>query len=582
MYKNHSTLPLGLLSLGTILKKNGYEVQIIDFNHLFEQKQIRTLDNYKGNINEMTDYILSQEPQIIGFYTMCNSYHNSILLSQKIKYKKPDVKIMLGGPQASFTAKSSLKAFPWIDVIGIGECETNILNITKALEKNTGFEHIPGVAFRKSNKIVCNTETDLIQYLDDLPFIDYSFVDINSCKIIPIDAGRGCPFNCTYCSTKTFWKKRFRLKSSKRLVDEITYIKETYGKDKFSLVHDLFTANKTKVIEFCNMLIERKLDNIEWGCSARIDTLDEEIISCMRSRGCKHIYLGIETGSPRMQKLINKNLNLNELWDKIDLLKKYNYEITLSFIYGFPDETLEDIQETLDMIRVGMDRKVKSVQLHLLTILPGTELHHTQKNNLQFSEFYSDIAEGINISECKDMFIKNPEIFPQFYMLNSELVHQLLFLDRFINFFYSTMSSNISSTYQLLMLFYNNDLLKLFFDFRKYIPDFATRIFFRDDYFFSEMRPKDLILNGIDIFENFINQAEFGKYSIAIREVFKFESDIYRFLNHSTQSEEVLQYDTDVLKIKKYDSYKEAVPAKHVTLKFSRLDNGNLKIKRIA
>ena len=134
---------------------------------------------------------------------------------------------------------------------------------------------------------------DLVPYMHELDQID-------------IEGGRGCPFSCVFCSTKTFWKSNFRLKENMILIREIGELKNKYDIRRFNIVHDLFTANKSKIIEFCDLVIENQLD-IVWGCSARIDTIDEDIAMRLKWSGCDQIYFGIETGSMRMQKLINKN-----------------------------------------------------------------------------------------------------------------------------------------------------------------------------------------------------------------------------------------------------------------------------------
>ena len=121
---------------------------------------------------------------------------------------------------------------------------------------------------------------------------------------IELEAGRGCPYGCTFCSTSPFWGRKFRIKSVEALICEMVSFNKKYGVTKFSLVHDMFTANPGHLEHFCNNIIQ-EVPNFTWGCSSRVDVLNEAIIDKMRKANCKGIYLGIETGSPSMQKLIN-------------------------------------------------------------------------------------------------------------------------------------------------------------------------------------------------------------------------------------------------------------------------------------
>src|SRR5262249_8992500 len=135
------------------------------------------------------------------------------------------------------------------------------------------------------------------------PFI--FFPGVRHCRHFPLELGRGCPFSCTFCSTNDFFRRRFRLKSPAHMIAEMRRVKETYGIDSFELVHDMFTVDRKRVVEFCEALIASQ-EEFTWGCSARTDCVDEELIAFMARAGCRGIFFGIETGSRRMQRIIDK------------------------------------------------------------------------------------------------------------------------------------------------------------------------------------------------------------------------------------------------------------------------------------
>lgn len=290
------------------------KAEVIDFGYLYEKRKIELHSTLGENLNEMCKYLLELEPDVVSFYSLCSSYHINIMLSKRIKELNKNVFVLFGGPQASLTAEKTLKAFSWVDYIGMDEGEETIVAILRAIVDR--LDKMPsGIAYRNPENeceiiITESKECDI----DRMEYIDYSLVDMDGVTSIPIDVGRGCPFGCIYCSTKTFWKRKFRLKSISRIISELERLKEKYQINNFAFVHDLFTVNKLSVIEFCENVIGRKL-NITWSCSARLDTLSEPLLDYMYEAGCRRIFLGIETGSPKMQKLINKNLNLGLVKD---------------------------------------------------------------------------------------------------------------------------------------------------------------------------------------------------------------------------------------------------------------------------
>lgn len=573
--KHH--IPLGILSLATILKNKSYNVKIIDLDYLYLKKSIEIGQTYDEDIENISSYILDRSPDVVDFYTMCNSYHTSIMIAKKLKERNPSIKIMFGGPQASLTAEKSMLAFPWIDVIGIGEGENTIEDIVDALCTDKGFDNIKGVAYRKEGEIICNSELNLIADLDELPFIDYSLINMEDINAVPLDVGRGCPFGCTYCSTKTFWKRAFRLKSSQRILSEIKYMIDNYNIKNFDFVHDLFTANKVKVIEVCDLVIEENL-KIKWGCSARIDTLDEEVISKMAQAGCYAIFLGIETGSQRMQKLINKNLKLHKVYEVIDILKKYNIEVTASFIYGFPNETFQDIEDTLNLINNLNGRNVNHLQLHLLSVLPGTELLSIVKDELELCSNISDICQSDTVSGYMDTMIsKNPEIFPQFFEFHSSVRNSLSYLDKFIYYFYPLLYKHMKSTFGLLMEHYAGSLLKLFMEFKDRNTELLSELIS-----INIFSPKSDPFEKVHLIDNYINSADFGNKTKLIREVSKFEINILNFMYIQNDSERVLDYDFDVYALKKKGINIEADVLYPVKIKFTRIEKDHINIKRIA
>lgn len=407
----------GTMLLATILRQKGIDV---DIYHFYEAEKENGFDSF---VKESADNILSKNPKIVSFYCRCDCYLADIMIAKEIKKQNECIYTVLGGPQADASAYNTLKELPWIDFCCRGEGETTVYPLFSALLNGNDYTATKGLSYRdKENNIIENPVAELIKDLDTIPFIDYSFIkpeNINQNGIVPIDVGRGCPFNCAYCSTSLFWKRRFRLKSTDRIIKEMNLLNERFGYEKFRFEHDLFTADKKRVKDFAQKL-KALGKNYTWSCSSRIDTLDEETIDAMIESGLKSIYIGVESGSERMQKLINKNLKINDVIHIISILAKHNIKITASFMYGFPEETEEDLELTLQLAHKLRNLGVKNLQFHLCAITQGTQYYNQYKDQLTFSVTQSNINGDFGIEECMDFIKEHSDIFCFFYEYQSE------------------------------------------------------------------------------------------------------------------------------------------------------------------
>lgn len=403
---------MGTLILAKKASMEGFNVKIARY---WEVESNPKTDYIKFS-EEFVDYLLSQSPAIVSFYCRCEEYHICIDLSRKIKQKSPFTYISFGGPQAELVAKETIQNFPFVDFVCCSEGENTIIPFLKYVLRNDGNLQpisVDGLTYRDVNGIVCQNKypnflpdnyTRLYYYYDLIPL-----KVLTNTKRMQIDVGRGCPFSCTYCSTKTFWKRKFRLRNLRDIVDEMHYVNKHWGIDTFDFMHDLFTANKRRVMAFCDEISKRKL-NVKWGCDSRIDTIDFELIDKMQEQGMYQIFFGIETGSARMQKIINKHLDLQKCDEIVKYCISKGLEVTTSFIYGFPEENEEDLDATIKMA-VRFQNYGCMVLTNLCHIMNGTELYYKNKESLIITKdtAYNKCIPAFNelyhtISEHKDMF----------------------------------------------------------------------------------------------------------------------------------------------------------------------------------
>ena len=456
-----NSFPMGLVSLCTILSQYNVECKIIDFREMKDRALIDKKRFAVRDIALFAQIIEEGKFDIVSFYTMSNSFHISILTAKALRDIAPDVKIVFAGPQASVCAQEILTNFPFIDFVSIGEGERTIYNTVINI-LNGSPQNCENLLYRRGNAILSTPVAPLVNNLDDIPFLDYSFYpSILDQERIPIEVGRGCPFSCTFCSTKGFWNQKYRLKSSKRIIQEVVYLRDNYHITHFSFEHDSLTANRKAIVELCNALIDQNV-GITWGCSSRVDMLDEKMIALLYNAGCRSIFMGIETGSPNIQKKIKKNLDLSKIEKTISLLERYGINTTCSFMYGFPDEQEDDLGYTFSLISKLIRLNVGNIQMHRLVLLRGTELYKEHGAELACLNLDSNFNAGGSGLYFEQLITEYPDLFPHFYKVKSNYATN--YIEIFINCFLKAFIKHYHFTYDYLIKKYYKNLYKFYLD----------------------------------------------------------------------------------------------------------------------
>lgn len=466
--------------LATKLLQDGFSVKVLRFGEFdcFEK-------DYPSFIRQMTERILEIAPKSVSFYSLCNTYHVVLRIAREVRRQNPGIHLVLGGPQATLTAFDTLKAMEFIDFVCTGEGENTVVPFFRALlrESEADFSRIPGLFYRQSGKIlrgsgvVPQTDLETLPHWDDrllLPGMGLAEPNISGdTYFMPIDTGRGCPFQCTFCSTSYVWDRKYRLKSTKRILEDIRYFQEKFGIRSFDVAHDAFTANEKMIAEFCDAIREKGWD-INWKCSTRIDCLSEELILKMKAAGLTHISLGVESGSQRMQESLKKRLDLSKVKPMVRFLQENGIDVTLMFMYGFPDETEEDLNETLELCFSMMDAGRYHLYMFYCLFDPCTEMTAGNYDRLVFDPRIQSITAGVfGFHKEEDVIAENKAIFPFFHHLHTPVrddYQGLTFLARL----YESVSDVLSQVRKE----YTGDNLRFYRDFaaanRELLADFAV------------------------------------------------------------------------------------------------------------
>ena len=448
---------LGTLQLATILQEKGISCELLPFF------KIGDVDDFEHFIENALSLLQQRKCRIVSFYTRCDSYHIVLRIAQRLKERCKEMYTVFGGPQSDIVSEETVRQLPFVDFVCCGEGETTIYPFFRSLLSGTPDLSVPGLVYREGDQVRKNPRPALLEDLDSLPMVDYSLLgpmEGEGDHPMSIDVGRGCPFGCTFCSTKSFWGRKYRLKSPQRICDEVKLYHQRCGGSLVEFAHDMFTMNRAKVIETCRLL--KQLDfPLKWCCSARLDCVDEELINIMADAGMISIYFGIETGSPRMQKLIHKNLDLESAQKLVEYTASKGVYVTTSFIYGFPEETEEDLSMTMDLMSRIMRTPKAKVHAHLCAFMAGTELSRRYREELTPTQVYSDQTGEHAVEACKDLILGYPELFQHMLEYKTPLRTALRHFALFFRVW-----TQLRPVYQYFLTKYPaNRLIDLYYDF---------------------------------------------------------------------------------------------------------------------
>jgi radical SAM superfamily enzyme YgiQ (UPF0313 family) len=366
-------VPMGLYSVGAVLKENHYEAEILDWHEINRAPE------------KIKEALAEKKPDVIGFSVLHGNRWGAIDIARTAKQLNPKTQVVFGGIGATFLWEHLLSRFPEVDVVVLGEGEWTFLNLVRHFEKkqDQGLAQIRGIAYRENWKILKTPPPDPIKDLDSLPIPSRHFLYQH------VSSSRGCAWNCSFCGSPEFWGRNIRWRSPQNFVQELEMLYRK-GVSFFYFSDDTFTLDPKRVIEICRLIIEKNF-RIAWYAISRVDHVDEEMLSWMRKAGCIQISYGVESGSVKIRKALGKPVKTEQIKRAFALTARYGILSRAYFIYGAPGETWQTIQETIDL----MDEiKPLSAIFYILDVFPGTQL-------------YSDLKKRHGITE--DVWLKKME-----------------------------------------------------------------------------------------------------------------------------------------------------------------------------
>jgi radical SAM superfamily enzyme YgiQ (UPF0313 family) len=361
--------PLGMLYIATMLRNEGIEVSMID--------EAAGGFSVKGTV----DWVKKEDPDILGFSTCSSSGRKAAMIAEEVKKENPNVVIVFGNIYATFNAERVLKKYPSADVVVRGEGEHTSLELVKCLEKKRNLKEVLGITFRMNNRIIATPDRPLIKDIDSIPFPDRGLLDVDyhnttaginvgPKKFNSFISSRGCVFRCRFCGCQKLARNLWRSRSVENILKEL-HLLASEGYKQFLFVDDNFTLNPKRVIKICQRMRKEKVD-VEWFAEGRVDQCSYDMLREMVKANCRMMYFGIENANQKVLDYYKKQQTPEQAKVAVKKARKAGVDVIVtSFILGAPNETREEIQNT---IKFAQQLQVDIPQFNILAAFPGTNI----------------------------------------------------------------------------------------------------------------------------------------------------------------------------------------------------------------
>lgn len=416
-----------------VLENDGHEVKLLDAAAL------------NVDFDKTIEIAREFKPDLSVVHTTTPSIYNDIKHAEMLKNLGSTT--VLIGPHASALPIETMQISEKIDYIARGEYDYTLRDI--ANERDPA--DILGITYRDKGEIISNRDRPLIENLDELPFPAWHHIDVHDYfdagKLYPfitLISGRGCPNNCSFCVLpQVMYGKKYRLRSAKKVVDEIEYDLELFPDLKEIMFEDdTLTVNRKRLIEICDKIIDKGLNEcISWSANARADLNDSELLKLMKEAGCRMLVVGFEFGDQKILDNVNKRLTIEQMKEFARLTKKVGIRVHGCFMIGGPGETKETAEKT---IKLAKKLKPDTLQFSALTPYPGTKFYEWCKENgyitaKDWTEWVdageqSTVIEYPNLSRKEIINLVDKGLYENFYLRPSTWIHHLLTIEGFDDF----------------------------------------------------------------------------------------------------------------------------------------------------
>jgi len=365
--------PLGIMYLASYLRKFIPDIQV-------ELVDMLPGMNLKKTLQKVADF----QPDLLGLSAFTFEAKELHEFAGLVKKTFPKIPIVAGGPYITTATEQAFSDLN-LDFVVKGEGEETLLELINYLFKGKGeLSEILGLGFRKNGTPELNPPRPFILNLDSLPFPAWDLIEVEKYfnlhrfgttylhkEYMQVMTSRGCPFKCTYCHR--IFGIGFRARSPENVIGELEILQKHYGIKEIYFVDDCFNCKPERAKKICELIVKRGLKfAINFPNGIRGDIADEELLDKLKSAGTYRVTYAVETASPRIQKFLKKNLNLEKVKKAIELTDRKDIMVDGFFMIGFPGESGAEIHQTLNF---ALKSKLHSLNIFFVTPFEGTELY---------------------------------------------------------------------------------------------------------------------------------------------------------------------------------------------------------------
>ena len=368
---------------------------------------------------KISDIIQRSQPKAVGLTYLTPTKNVIEKLTRLVKEIDSTIKVIAGGHHATFCPSDVMKN-PHVDFVVRGEGEIPLLRLMETIRSDTtNWSDVPGIAYRNaSGEVVSTEEAPMVEDLDSLPFPARDLVmdcDYNIYKTHYVLTARGCPHRCAFCSDRRMWRRRVRRRSVANVISELKLLKDTYRPLFIDFSDGTFTFDKAYLTEFCEHVIAEDI-GLMWRCTARYDTITEDMLRLMKRSNCFGLYFGLESGSSRVLASINKGISTDQIRHVSEMVHDNGIISMASVMFGLPDEDEEDIRKTLELMRTV---KADLFDINCYVPLPGTPLYDDMDettrdainwNKASYKSLASNFSRTLSSEQLRDYVLEAYEI----------------------------------------------------------------------------------------------------------------------------------------------------------------------------
>jgi len=332
------------------------------------------------------------QPDLIGVTVLSLGYKKVYAMLGQLKSLYPHLLIVVGGPHVSLLKEKVLQDCSAIDVGVVFEGEKTLIEICLGQKP---LSEIPGLLYRAEQAIVYTGPRENADSLDELPFPRYEKFELH--KYVHervIISSRGCPYKCIFCPNKLI-TPAFRMRSPQNVVEEIAYWYDK-GYRQFNFDDDNFNQSQKRVVEMCDLLLERNMEGLLLRCSngLRADRLNRDILQRMWQAGFRYLGIGADGGNDKVLRNLQKGERIEDIENAVKLATEMGFGVKLFFVVGTPGETWDDV---MDSARLAQKYPIQRVHFYNLIPYPGTKLYQWVDEHQRFiippEEYLDNISD---------------------------------------------------------------------------------------------------------------------------------------------------------------------------------------------